>query len=132
MGLVFITDLLTVALGLIAYGVGNVLIGLISVYVGSRMIDAALTFGAKRSKSLEIISSEYEKILPYIHDQLYRGSTVIEAAGGYTNEKKKILLTAISSNQYNSLINYIYSVDKEAFVIVNDVLEVKGYGFSYE
>lgn len=130
--LVFITDLLTVALGLLAYGVSNVLVGLISVYVGSQMIDAALTFGAKKSKSLEIISSEYEKLLPFIHDNLYRGSTVIEAAGGYTNEKKKIVLTAISANQYNSLINFIYSVDKEAFVIVHDVLEVKGYGFTYE
>lgn len=130
--LVFVTDLLTVALGLIAYGVGNVLVGLISVYVGSKMIDAALTFGARHSKSLEIISSEYEKLLPYIHDNLYRGSTVIEAAGGYTNEQKKIVLTAISSNQYNSLINFIYTVDKKAFVIVHDVLEVKGYGFTYE
>lgn len=130
--LVFITDVLTVALGLIAYGVNNVLIGLISVYVGSRMIDAALTFGAKHSKSLEIISSEYEKMLPYIHDNLYRGSTLIEAEGGYTGDKKKILLTAISSNQYNSLMQYVYSVDKEAFVIVHDVLEVRGYGFTYE
>lgn len=130
--LVFITDLLTVALGLIAYGVSNVLIGLISVYVGSQMIDAALTFGAKKSKSLEIISSEYEKLLPFIHDNLYRGTTIIDAAGGYTKEQKKILLTAISSNQYNSLINYVYSIDKEAFIIVHDVLEVKGYGFTYE
>lgn len=130
--LVFVTDVLTVALGLVAYGVTNVLIGLISVYVGSKMIDAALTFGAKRSKSLEIISTQYEKLLPYIHENLYRGSTLIEAEGGYTKEHKKILLTAISSNQYNSLMQHIYSVDREAFVIVHDVLEVKGYGFSYE
>jgi len=129
--LVFATDVLTVALGLVAYGVNNVLIGLISVYTGSKMIDAALTFGAKHSKSLEIISSEYEKMLPYIHDNLYRGTTLIEAQGGYTKDKKKILLTAISSNQYNSLMQYVYSVDKEAFVIVHDVLEVKGYGFTY-
>jgi len=129
--LVFVTDVLTVALGLIAYGINNVLIGLISVYVGSRMIDAALTFGAKHSKSLEIISSQYEKMLPYIHDNLYRGTTLIEAQGGFTGDKKKILLTAISSNQYNSLMQYVYSVDKEAFVIVHDVLEVKGYGFTY-
>ena len=130
--LVFITDVLTVALGLIAYGVNNVLIGLISVYVGSRVIDMALTFGAKRSKSLEIISSQYEKLLPYIHDNLYRGSTIIEAEGGYTKEKRRILLTAVSSNQYNKLMQYIYSVDSEAFVIVHDVLEVQGYGFTYE
>lgn len=130
--LVFVTDVLTVALGLVAYGANNVLIGLISVYTGSQMIDAALTFGAKKSKSLEIISGQYEKLLPYIHKNLYRGSTLIEATGGYTNEKRKILLTAISSNQYNSLMQYIYSVDSEAFVIVHDVLEVKGYGFTYE
>ncbi len=130
--LVFITDVLTVALGLIAYGVNNVLIGLISVYVGSKVIDMALTFGAKHSKSLEIISSQYEKLLPYIHDNLYRGSTIIEAEGGFTREKRRILLTAISSNQYNKLMQYIYSVDSEAFVIVHDVLEVRGYGFTYE
>ncbi len=130
--LVFITDVLTVALGLIAYGINNVLIGLISVYVGSRVIDMALTFGARHSKSLEIISSKYEKLLPYIHDNLYRGSTIIEAEGGYTKEKRRILLTAVSSNQYNKLMQYIYSVDSEAFVIVHDVLEVQGYGFTYE
>jgi len=130
--LVFVTDVLTVALGLVAYGINNVLVGLISVYTGSRMIDAALTFGAKRSKSLEIISSKYEQLLPYIHEDLYRGSTLIEAVGGFTSEKKKILLTAISANQYSSLMQHIYSVDREAFIIVHDVLEVRGYGFTYE
>jgi len=130
--LVFVTDVLTVALGLVAYGINNVLVGLISVYTGSKMIDAALTFGAKRSKSLEIISSKYEQLLPYIHEDLYRGSTLIEAVGGYTNDKKKILLTAISANQYSSLMQHIYSVDNEAFIIVHDVLEVRGYGFTYD
>lgn len=130
--LVFITDVLTVALGLLAYGINNVLIGLISVYTGSRMIDAALTFGAKKSKSLEIISDQYEKLLPFIHENLYRGSTLIEATGGFTKESKKIILTAISSNQYNSLMKFIYSVDSDAFIIVHEALEVKGYGFSFE
>ena len=68
----------------------------------------------------------------HIHDNLYRGSTIIEAEGGYTKEKRRILLTAVSSNQYNKLMQYIYSVDSEAFVIVHDVLEVQGYGFTYE
>lgn len=130
--LVFATDVLTVALGLVACGPNRVCIGLLSVYAGSRTIDKVLTLGARRSKSLEIISTQYEKLLPFIHQNLSRGSTLIEARGGYTGQPKTILLTAISSREYNRLIQQIHSVDREAFVIVHDVLEVRGYGFTYE
>ncbi|MGB4984948.1 MAG: YitT family protein [Erysipelotrichaceae bacterium] len=130
--LVMVVDACTVLLGFFSYGIEAVLIGLISVYATSITLNKVLMLGGSDSISLQIISKKYEEINQKLLIELNRGTTIIEARGGYTNDNAKVILCVVQKNEYHSIFKIIDQIDKEAFVIVSDVTEVKGEGFSFD
>lgn len=130
--LVLITDGLTVMLGLSIYGIEPALIGLMSVWTSSYMVNKMLMLGLSEAKSLMIISEKYEEILSQISSQVDRGATVINAEGGYKRDNRPVLMVVILKKQFPVVNRIITSIDPGAFVIVNDVNEVQGEGFTYD
>ena len=130
--LVMIVDGLTILLGLKAYGLESVLIGLISVFSTSYTVNKVLVAGGIQAKTVFIISDHYQEILNEIHKRLDRGSTVIDAKGGFTGDDRPVILSVIFSNQYPQLQQLVQEIDPSAFLIVSDATEVKGEGFSLE
>lgn len=130
--LVTITDALTVLLGLSIHGLQAALTGILSVWVSSFMIEKAMLIGGHDAMNVMIISSHYEEIKTKVHDLLERGTTIIEAMGGYSNQKKPVLMVVVSKKQLPHLQRMIAHEDPEAFVIVTNTHEVQGLGFSYE
>ncbi|MBQ6222200.1 MAG: YitT family protein [Solobacterium sp.] len=129
--LVMITDGLTVLLGLSLYGIEEVLVGMISVFASSYAIGKVLTFGSATSKSVQIISREWQKITTEINMTFERGATVFDAIGSYSGEPKKVILVVVSERQYNHLIDTIKSIDPTAFIITTDAADMHGEGFTY-
>ncbi len=127
--LVLTIDVVTVLAGYLVFGIEPVLIGLISAYACSLVIDKVLLFGTNKAISVNIISEHYLEISKMIHDELDRGSTVLSAYGGYTNKERPVLLCAIDAKEYPDLIRKISDIDKEAFIISNQANEVRGNGF---
>lgn len=127
---VMITDALTVFFGFLSYGLEEVLVGLISVYVSGIVINKVLTFGGIAAKSVEIISSEYEKINQTILTELDRGTTLIKGQGGYTKKEIFVLYVIVSFKEYQKLLDIIRKYDPEAFVIVSETTDVHGEGFN--
>lgn len=130
--LVLITDGLTVLLGMSIYGVEPALIGLFSVWTSSYMVNKMLVLGLSEAKSLMIISEKYEEILSQISSQIDRGATIIHAEGGYRRDKRPVLMVVILKKQFPIVNRIITSIDPGAFVIVHDVNEVQGEGFTYD
>jgi len=130
--LVLITDSLTVFLGLVAYDISSLLVGLISVFVTTWAISKVLSVSeGPSSKSVQIISAHWQEINREIGVQLSRGTTVFDAYGGYQGTPKKVLLVVVSQKQYNTLIDVINKVDPKAFVITTDATDMHGEGFTY-
>ncbi|MDO4198192.1 MAG: YitT family protein [Erysipelotrichaceae bacterium] len=127
---ILIVDALTVIIGLIEYDAPSVLYGLISVYFTSLGVEKAISFGGTRAKEIRIISDSYEKINEDILTVLDRGTTIYEASGGYTKNDKKVLSCVVEDKQYQTVMDIINRYDEYAFVIVNDVQDVHGEGFS--
>lgn len=130
--LVLITDTLTVLLGVATYGFQAALVGIISVFLSSVAIDKMLTLGAIKSKNCMIISQRYEEMLSYIHQELYRGTTILQGHGGFTQENRPVIMVVVSKKQYPLLEHEVLKVDPNAFIIVTDTDEVHGLGFTYE
>ena len=130
--LVLITDTLTVLLGVATYGFQAALVGIISVFLSSVAIDKMLTLGAIKSKNCMIISERYEEMLSYIHQELYRGTTILQGHGGFTQENRPVIMVVVSKKQYPLLEHEVLKVDPNAFIIVTDTDEVHGLGFTYE
>lgn len=126
-------DGITVLAGLFIYGLNNVLIGLISVYLTSFTMEKTMEFyGGIQARRFEIISDKYEAIADEIHNRLNRGSTLIDAQGGYTGEKRKILMVVVSEEQSLDVQEIINKYDSQAFVIMTETKDVNGEGFTFE
>lgn len=128
--LVMSVDCFTVLLGVIAYGLQAAIYGVISVAICSFIIDKTILLGAKQTKQLQIISQESDIILEKILADLDRGCTIVESRGGYTNQKRDMLMVVVPINEYQKLIDLVHTIDPSAFVIVSDINEIRGRGFT--
>ena len=107
----------------------QVLYGILVVMLTSIVIDKVLIMGQKQTQVM-VISPEYERINQAIHQKIDRGSTLIHATSGLEKQEQKVVLSVISNRQLNDLNELILQIDPQAFVIANEVNEVKGRGFT--
>ena len=129
---VMVTDGIITLRGLIAYGMQDVLMGIIYIYASGVAINKVMVPKTNEAVALYIITDKKNDICEYIHNVIFRGTTLLHGKGGFTEQDKDIILTVVSKNQYMHLSNYIDQVDPYAFVIVSDAKEIKGEGFTYE
>lgn len=130
--LVMCIDGLTVVLGASVFGIEAAMIGLISVWTCGQMIDKVITLGGHDAKQVMIISDKRVEVMDAIFKEIDRGATILHAHGAYTNTDKPVIMVVVYKKQYAQLNHIITSIDPGAFVIVSDVNEVHGSGFSYQ
>lgn len=129
--MVMIVDGLTVFLGFVAYGLSDVLIGLLSVFATTYAVGKVLYAGQTAAKSVQILSDHWEVIMSRIQMDLNRGVTVLDTMGGFSAAHKKMLLCVVSERQYGALMEIVHAYDDKAFVITTDASDMHGEGFSY-
>ena len=129
---VFIIDFLTVSAGLMVFGLNSLLIGILTIFTTSNVINMVLTFGGENAQNVMIISNKWETIRDYLLKDLARGVTILEGTGAYSNEHRPVLMCVVKTREYAKFQREIGTIDPEAFIIVNSVHEVRGMGFSYE
>jgi len=112
----------------IAFGPELGMYSLLGVILNGLVIDATIE-GINLSKQVNIVSQHSEEIKKYIVEELSRGATIYYAEGAYTKNTKNVIVTVLDRKDFIKLKNYICSVDKNAFITVNNVYEVLGDGF---
>ena len=127
---ILVVDAITVFFGLIEYNLSAVLTGLISVYFTSLGAKKMMDFGASSAKEVKIISDKYREINDEILEKIDRGTTMYQATGGYTGADRKVLVCVCFDNQYQTVLDTINKYDDKAFVVVTDVHDVHGEGFT--
>lgn len=108
--------------------VETVLYSLISMFIGSKIVDMVVV-GLVKNKSVVIISQSSKEIKDIIINELHRGVTVYNGEGGYTNTNTKILNCIISHHQVPLLKELVLSIDPHAFIYFSEAIEVNGKGF---
>lgn len=63
-------------------------------------------------------------------NEIGRGVTVLNTRGGYTNEGRVMIISVLSSRQLVELKDKIRIIDENSFLIVGQVTEVFGEGFT--
>ncbi|MCG0275298.1 MAG: YitT family protein [Thermosediminibacteraceae bacterium] len=127
---ILLIDFFVIALNGISFNWELAMYSWIALYVSSKVIDIVQE-GINYAKAVYIISDRNEEIQKRILEDLGRGITLFEAKGGYTGEEKKVVMCAITRLELPKLKNTIWDVDPRAFIIVHDVHEVLGEGFTH-
>jgi len=107
------------------FGLEKALYTLIFMYVSSSMVNLVVT-GLSQRKAVHIISPQWRVISREIMAQLQRGVTIIGGRGGYTGQEEQIVYTVITFRELPRLKQLVKGIDPNAFVVVNDTLEVMG------
>lgn len=106
-----------------------VLYGILLVCIYTVMLNKVLVTG-KACIQLMIISREYRAINEMILHRYDRGTTLFEVEGGYTGAQTLAVMTIISQRELFALNTAVKQIDPEAFIVINQVKEVSGYGFT--
>lgn len=125
------TDAIVISMNLFVFGFEEFLFAILSIVITSGVMTYIET-GFNRKKSIMILSENHvNEIREAVFDKTARGATLLAAQGGYQQADKQVLLIVASDQEFMQIRQIIETIDPKAFVIVNNVSEVLGQGFSY-
>lgn len=101
---------------------------IIAYFIAYKTMDVVI-LGIDESKSVFIITDEYEEISKAIMHRLGRGVTYLNGEGAYTNDEKKVIFTVITRLEEAKLKSLVHEKDINAFVAIGNVSEVHGGNF---
>ncbi len=124
-----ILDGIIVVLGaIVTKSPDNMLYALIVIFASTKVSEIVLT-GLEKSKLCIIITDKGEELSNVLVHNSPRGVTMLQGQGMYTNKEHKVVLTCIKNRQLTQLKMLVNSVDQNAFIIINESIEVRGKGF---
>ena len=117
-----IINTLLIIVGGVCFGMDRAIYAIISLLVASYIVDR-VTIGISDNKVFYIVTEKPMEVQQYINDKLHYDVTLINARGGYTNKKKKLLMSVTSTRDYVSLKELVLEIDKKAFFLIVDTYE---------
>ena len=111
--------------GVYFYSLQVALYSLIFLFTTGKVINAVIT-GFNRRKAVLIISDKSESISDTLLCEKMRGATLLKGEGGFSHKQKNVILTVINMIELPKIKEIILDIDPEAFIVVNDTLEVLG------
>ena len=107
----------------------RILYALIMVMVYTMVLDKVLMMGSKQIQ-VKIFSAKYEEISRAIQEKMDRGTTLLNMEGGHSRQKSMAILSIVSGRELSKINDIVMEIDENAFMIVNQVGEVRGRGFT--
>lgn len=120
-----------VLLGVLAFGLHKALYAAVAIFITSWTADRFME-GLHFAKGAYVITEKEELVSARIMEELNRGLTGIYSQGIYSGQNRKMLFCVVGKKEIVKLKEVVEETDPEAFVIVTDVREVMGKGFTKE
>ena len=127
----YIIDFSILLSQMIFSNIEQILYGIIIVLITTMVINKVIVYG-KNDFMVTIISEKYLEISENIHSTIDRGTTFIDIQTGYKKNKQQAVMSVISKRELHSLNKLVQEIDPKAFIIINQVNQVKGRGFSLD
>lgn len=124
-----ITDTVIIACGVYYFGIEKGLYAIIAMFTVSTLVNKIFD-GGSNTKMVYIISNQQASIREMLIETLNCGGTLIHGRGLYTDQERNVIMTVVRNKEIRKLQSFIKQIDPNAFVIVSEVHEVVGEGFS--
>lgn len=130
--ILLVMDIAIILLSLTIFETKIALYAIITQIIFTKSVDLVLFgFGSKKVK-IEIISDSNREIEDYIIHTIKRGVSAYEITGGYTNQKKRKIVSICSPRETMLIRQYIAAMDPDAFVDILPVISVWGKGVGFD
>ena len=117
-----IINIVLISLSGFLFGFEKAVYAIISLLTSSYMVDK-VTIGISDNKVFYIITDKPMDVAEYVNNKLNYDITFIDARGGYTNKKKNMLMSVISTRDYVNLKELVREIDPNAFFLIFDAYE---------
>ncbi len=121
MATIIVNVILIVSSGFI-FGFLSAVYAFIALLVSSYIVDRVM-IGISDNKVFYIVTDKPLEVMEYVNDKLHYDITIVNARGGYTNKKKKMLMSVVSTIDYVKLKELVKEIDKKAFFLILDAYE---------
>lgn len=105
------------------------LYALIAIFISTQVMDRVIE-GFESAKAFFVFSRHSEEISTTVMTQLERGATLLHAQGAFTKAESDVLLCVVMRTQVPKFKTIVTDIDPTAFMMVTDVREALGEGFT--
>lgn len=123
-------DFCILLLQMLFHTMEDLLYGVSLILVISMVLKKVMLFGTSRTE-VKIVSEKSQEIRDAILSQVDRGVTMLHGQGGYMRQETDVILSVVSNHELPKIEKLARSIDPSCFMIVSQVSEVWGRGFSY-
>ena len=104
------------------------LYGIIALFCSGKLVDSMVYYGDS-SRIAFIVTTKHKEVTEAILKKLDRGTTVINAEGGFTGESRKIIMCAVRHREFAKLKDTVFETDDNAFLssAVSDGIYGEGF-----
>ncbi len=106
-----------------------VLYGILLVLTYTGVLNKVLLLGQARMQ-VKVVSEHYEEINQAIASQLDRGVTLFKSRTGHLKRDGYVVMSVVNNRELVQLNRLIQAIDPQAFIIIHQVNEVRGRGFT--
>jgi len=104
------------------FGINSAVYAVISLLVSSYIVDKVI-IGISNNKVFYIITEKPTEIRDYIINNLNYSVTLVNAKGGYSNKRKKMLMCVVPTIEYLKLKELVSVIDSKVFFLIVDTYE---------
>ena len=126
---IYLFDCIILALQVAAADLYSILYGILLIMVYTLVLDKVLVMGTAKIQ-VKIISGKYEKINRLLGERIDCGTTLLHMESGYLHKEQEMILAVISNRDLPKVNQLILEADPEAFIVVSQINEVRGRGFT--
>ena len=127
--ILFAIDFVIVVIAGFYYGaLESTLYAMVAIFCTEKAMDTVL-YGLNECRIAYVISDKPDEIAERIMKENDRGITFLEGEGGYSRERKKVIMCAMPSRQFAKFKHVVLKIDPAAFMMIMPTSNVIGEGF---
>ena len=126
----WIFDLVIMMAQMVFHPLEDLLYGILLLITISVTLNKVMLLGTSKTE-VKIISERSKEIRDAILSRVDRGVTLLHGAGGYSRNETEIVLSVVSNHELPKIERLARGIDPSCFMIVSQVTEVWGRGFTY-
>ena len=107
----------------------DLMYGVLLLIVISSTLNKVMLLGTSKTE-VKIVSDQAAAIRDQILSRVDRGVTLLHGEGGYLHQETEVILSIVSNHELPKIERLARDIDPECFMIVSQVTEVWGRGFS--
>jgi uncharacterized membrane-anchored protein YitT (DUF2179 family) len=123
--ILFVANTMVIVAGIYCSDLNAALYSTLLLFISGHVVNVVVS-GFNARMTVMVISDQSEPIARDVLERLNRGVTFLDGEGAYSRKPKRVILTVTTLTDLPKLKEMIFSHDANAFVVINNTLEVIG------